>query len=94
MLSKEPLNEQEKRHLRALKLFLEAHPKHAEDGKILDDMTPEQQRCLINFYHLGLDDPQAFLFAHKIMWLAPVLGPFLLFWEFVRELFHRSRSRK
>jgi len=38
MLSKEPRNEQEKRFLGALKLFLEADPRHGGDGKILDEL--------------------------------------------------------
>ena len=79
MLSKEPLNEQEKRFLGALKLLLEADPRHGGDAKILDELTPEQQRYMINFYHLALDDPQAAIFAHRIIpYISPILAPYFL----------------
>lgn len=90
MLSKQPLNEQEKRFLGALKLFLEANPKYSEAGKMLNEMSPEEQRYMINVYHLALDDPQALRFARTIMpWISPILQPY--FW--VREWFERLRRK-
>jgi hypothetical protein len=92
MISKEPLNEQEKRFLRALRLFLEADPRHEGKAKILDGFTPEQQRYMINVYHLALDDPQAAMFAHKIMpYISPILTPYFWVRELLERIFRHSK---
>ena len=92
MLSKEPLNEQEKRFLGALKLFMEADPKHAEAGKILDEMPPDAQRAMINAYHLGLDDPRALAVAIWLQpWLSPILTPFFWVQELLDKMFRRRK---
>ena len=91
MLSTEPLNEEEKRHLNALKLFFEASG-HEESAKHLDELPPNAQRYMINLYHLWLEDRRAFSFAQKIThWLVPIIRPYFCIREFLEKLFRRSR---
>ena len=85
MTEEKPLTEQEKRYLGALKLFMESSedPKHHDAGKVLDEMSAEDQRRIIATYHFGLENPQAILLANKIMgWISPILHP----WKTIRDI--------
>jgi hypothetical protein len=92
MLSREPLNEQERRHLRALQLVFELSddPRHEEAAKHLEELPPNAQRHMINLYHVALDDEEAFYFAIKVAaWLAAILAPFFWLCELFQKLFRR-----
>ena len=74
MAAQKPLSENEKRFFGAFKLFLMLDPERSEIAQTfaslspekLDKLSPNKQRSLIRTYHLALEDPDAFLFAHKI----------------------------
>jgi len=68
------LNEQECRHLGAVKLFLESvDSRYAEPaGHAIDEMPPWAQRRMIESYHLWLEDPDAFVLSRKLpRWICP-----------------------
>jgi hypothetical protein len=91
MTKNQELNEQERRHLRALKWFFEQSddPKYSDAGKVIDELSPDQQRLIIDSYHLALDDPAAFLLSRKLMKrLALILGA----WTAVTGIFRRKDS--
>ena len=82
MAAQKPLSEREKRFLRAFKLFLTLDPERSKlaqtfagfSPEALDQLSPDEQRSLIRTYHMALEDPAAFLSAHKIA--STVLRPF------------------
>ena len=81
-----PLTDQEKRYLNALRLFMDRteDPEHLEDGKVLDELSPEQARAMIGIYHTWLEDPQAFDLAYRIyLWIAPILAA----WAHIKDIF-------
>jgi hypothetical protein len=89
MAREQPLTEQEKRYLKALKLFMERSekPEFQESAKMLDELSPEQARAMIGSYHLALEDPQAFVMSQKIIrWISPILHP----WAHIRKFRHRK----
>jgi hypothetical protein len=90
MAQEKPLDAQEQRYLNALKLFMDRgeDPKHKEAAKWLDEMTPEEQRCLIQSYHLALEDPDAFVLSHKLInWLSP----YFRLKNAIKRIFQRNR---
>ena len=88
-MENEPLTDQEKRHIGALKLFLEASddPEGIESARMLDEFSPDQARAIVARYHLALDDPRAFFVAHKLnKWLSP----FFRAWRAITGIFRRK----
>jgi len=70
------LNDQERRHLGAVKLFIESvDSRHAWFAESLDKMPPRGQRELINSYHSWLEDPNAFKWSQRLGdWPTPFIG--------------------
>ncbi|MCZ6563066.1 MAG: hypothetical protein O6948_09130 [Deltaproteobacteria bacterium] len=68
------LSVEEKRHLNAIKLFMNAH-EHEDDCMKLDQMSPSQQRVCISTYHLWLDHPENFETVWKWMFRLRALWP-------------------
>jgi hypothetical protein len=67
------LNEQERRHLGAVKLFLESVDSHyADAAQSIDEMPPWAQRRMIESYHQWLENPHAFALSRKLpRWICP-----------------------
>ena len=73
----EELSEQERRHLGAVKLFLESvNSRYAEPAvHPIDEMPSWAQRRMIESYHLWLEDPHAFALSRKLpRWICPFGG--------------------
>jgi len=90
MANEQPLTEQEKRYLNALKLFMErgGKPELQESAKMLDELSPKQARAMIGSYHLALEDPRAFAISQKIIgWISPILHP----WAHIRNIFRHRK---
>jgi hypothetical protein len=68
-----PLNDEERRHLGAYKLFLESvDSSYAESNQALDKWPPRGQREIIEAYHRWLEDPEAFKWSQKLGdWIFP-----------------------
>lgn len=77
------LTEEEKRHLRALKLFYEVHGMHDLEKRI-DEMPPGVQRLAITTYHTWLEHPEEFGALWKQAHRFSVIGRF---WNWVRRIF-------
>jgi hypothetical protein len=67
------LNDRERRHLGAVKLFIESvDSRHADFAESLDKMPPRGQRALINWYHLWLENPDACIWSRRLGdWIFP-----------------------
>src|SRR5215470_5222516 len=67
------LDDQERRHLGAVKLFMEsADSRHTDFAEALDKMSPRVQRELINTYHLWLENPEACIWSRRLGdWIFP-----------------------
>ncbi len=82
MAAQNPLSEQEMRFLKAFKLFLMLDPERSKiaqtfaglSPEALDKLSPNEQRTLIRTYHMALEDPNAFLLAHKVV--STIVRPF------------------